>query len=500
MRMTKTDASQLHISRRAFLYGAGAIAATATASALGCSASGTESDVSDTNDVAIADEALSSTASEVANKLANVETIDTQLGSVAVLSVAKDRVFTTEDCEFVKMGSTKLKRAARAHLPYGTIIWANDDKLAACLLPCNTSNPLTKIGLLSLTKGDLFTVRESAVSENDGFHIYDVRANSNGAIWVEANVLDNKWRLYAAKVLSGGKKLGTPHLVEEGDGEWEMPSLAVSGNYGFWQLTPSPNASTEDPTSMLMRVGFGEGQESVKCVYEAPGRMACAPTPSENGIAIAPKACLEKESGTYYQLTYIDAESGMVESALALPASMKPNYIAYGSTGFSFAFNSIYDYGEGISNLGTYVSTGESAPIYAISEFKNDTDGATGNPDGSAGNAAVGESGSDASAGESAIAAGEAFGEWFRFPRSPFMAPAWLKNWFIVKSTSVVAGVDLTRRRYFSIEPEYALQGYGEYLASEGPTSKIVTYANIDYTPIGGKHIRECNVRIWKDA
>lgn len=499
MRMTKTDASQFNISRRNFLYGAGALAASATVSALGCNASSTESAATDTNDVAIADEASSSAVSEIANELANVETIDTQLGSVAVLSVAKDRVFTTEDCEFVKRNSTKLKRTARAHLPYGTIIWANDNNLAACLLPCNTSKPLTKIGLLSLAKGDLYTVRESAVSEKDGFHIYDVRANSNGAIWIEANVLDNKWRLYAAKVLSGGKKLGTPNLVEEGDGEWEMPSLVVSGNYAFWQLTPSPNASTEDPTSMLMRIRFGEGQENVKCVYEAPGRMACAPTSSENGIAIAPKANLEKGSGSYYQLTYIDAESGMVESALALPASMKPNYLAYGPAGFSFAFDSIYDYGDGISNLGTYVPTGEGAPIYAIGEFNKDTDGAS-DSDGESANAAIDVTDSNAATAESEIAAGEAFGEWFRFPRSPFTAPAWLKNWFVVKSTGVVAGVDLTRRRYFSIEPEYALQGYGEYLASEGPTNKMVTYANIDYTPIGGNHIRECNVRIWEDV
>lgn len=499
MRMIKTNAPLSNISRREFLYGAGALAAGATISALGCSTSGSETAKSDINDIAVAEETLSSTSSEVATQLANVETIDTQLGSIAVLSVAKDRVFTTEDCEFVKRKATKLKRATRAHLPYGTIIWANDTNLAACLLPCNTSKPLTKIGLLSLTKGDLYTVRESAVSEKDGFHIYDVRANSNGAIWVEANVLDDKWRLYTAKVLSGGKKLGTPHLVEEGDGEWEMPSLAVSGNYAFWQLTPSPNASTEEPTSMLMRIGFGEDQENVKCVYEAPGRMACAPTPSENGIAIAPKASLEKGSGSYYQLTYIDAESGMVESALALPASMKPNYIAYGSNGFSFAFDSIYDYGEGISNLGTYVSTDTDAPIYAISEFKKGADGSSEN-DGSSSDAANTETGSGSSIDESEIAAGNAFGEWFRFPRSPFTAPAWLKNWFIVKSTGIVAGIDLKRRRYFSIEPEYALQGYGEYLASEGPTDKVVTYANIDYTPIGGDHIRECNVRIWEDA
>lgn len=500
MPMIKTNEQQFNISRRAFLYGAGALAAGATISALGCNASGIgaiDGTAASTN------EDPASAASEAVSKLADVETINTQLGSVAVLSVAKDRVFTTEDCEFIKRNSTELKRSARAHLPYGTLVWAHDDNLAACLLPCDTSKPLTKIGLLSLAKGDLYMVREAAVSEGEGFHIYDVRANSQGAIWVEANVLDNKWRIYTAKVLSHGKKLGKAHLVEEGDGEWETPSLVVSGDYAFWQLTPSPNASTEDPTSMLMRVRFGDDQENVKCVYEAPGRMACAPTPAENGIAIAPRANLEDESGVYYQLTYIDSESGIVESALALPSYMKPNYIAYGPAGFSFAFESIYNYGDGISNLGTYVSTGMGAPIYAIGKFKKNADGTLedGANGDSSSDATDATNTDDASSDEgSTVKAGEAFGDWFRFPRSPYTAPAWMKNWFMVKSTSVVAGIDLTRRRYFSIEPEYALQGYGEYLASEGPMNKIVTFANIDYTPIGGDHIRECNVRIWEDV
>lgn len=487
--MIKTDKAHFNISRRGFLYGAGALAAGAAISSLGCASGGNSSASSDSNPQIVGVEAPDE---ELAQKLSNVDTIDTQIGSVAVLSVAENCVFTTENCDFVKKTSKKMKRVSRAHLPYGTLVWANDDNVAACLLPSDTATPLTKIGLLYLSTGNLYTVRESAVAQKEGFHIYDVRANSNGVAWVEANILDGKWRIYTARIADGGSKLEKPQMAEEGDNAWETPSIAVSGDYAFWQLSPTPSTSSKDSTSMLMRVRFGGSEEDSKCIYEAPGRMPCTPTPSESGVAIAPKANLESGSGSYYQLTHINADSGIVDSALALPSSMKPNYVAYGPTGFSFSFESIYNYGGGISNLGTYVPSGKDAPVYDAS--LNETAGDAGS---NSDNMAVA---SDAETTGASPKKGEAFGEWFRFPRSPYTTPAWTNKLFLVKSTSVVAGIDLASRQYVSIEPEYALQGYGEYLASEGPLDRIVTFANIDYTPVGGDHIRECSVRVWENA
>ncbi len=471
--MISINKTPLDISRRTFLYGTGSAAVGAALCALGCASSSiSASNAKDDTDAQAVHTDTSD--SELSAQLANVDTIQTQLGSVAVLSVAEDTTFTTEDCSFIEKTSKVVKRSARAHLPYGTLIWANDNKIAACLLPCDTASPLTQIGLLSLTSGNVHTVCEKAVGQAEGFHIFDVRANSQGAVWVEADILDKKWRIYTATVSSNGKQLGQAKLADEGDDSWQTPSLAVCGDYAFWQLTPSANSQSNGSNSMLMRVKFGEDQSNAKCVYETTGSFACAPSPAENGIAIAPRAQLESGSGAYYQLTYINAESGIVESALALPSGMKPNYVAYGPAGFSFSFESIYSYGDGISNLGTYVSSGKDAPVYNIDE--NDTTSNT----------------------ENTVEEDKAFGEWFRFPRSPYTSPAWMNDYFIVKSTSVVAGVDLINRKYFSIEPEYTLQDYGEYLASEGPVDKVVTYSNIDYTPLGEEHIYECDVRIWE--
>ena len=80
--------------------------------------------------------------------------------------------------------------------------------------------------------------------------------------------------------------------------------------------------------------------------------MACAPTSCGDSLALAPRA---RTSGTYYQLTHLDAATGEVTDACVLPSSMKPMECGWGKTGFSFAFDGIYNYGEGIANLGTYL-------------------------------------------------------------------------------------------------------------------------------------------------
>lgn len=57
----------------------------------------------------------------------------------------------------------------------------------------------------------------------------------------------------------------------------------------------------------------------------------------------------------------------------------------------------------------------------------------------------------------------------------------------MVKSTSAVCGVDLQGKRYFALSAENGADDYGEWLASSGQNDTVVTYSNIDYTPIGGE-------------
>lgn len=425
----------------------------------------------------------------------DVSAASTSVGDLSVLNVPQGSVFTTEQCEFTEDSSGLIRTVATASLPFGTLIWANDDTVAACLLPCETSDPLVEVGLISLESGALRKVLTNAVSAAEGYQIYDVRANASGMVWVEANILKGDWRVYNATL--SDSTLGPATLVASGNADWDVPSLAVFGEYSYWQMLPSEQGSQRKADSTLRRATFGqapaEGEEA-DVVFTSPGRMACAPATSTSGIVIAPRT---ETKGTYYQLTHLDGTTGEIIDTLVLPNAMKPSEVAYGTTGFSFAFDSIYDYGDGISNLGTY--TPVTAPTYDVHSATQDASSSVlegkRNPEEGLSEK---ESAEVSEKATQTVADLYSSAEWFRFPRTPFTTPTWCGNLFLVKSTNVVAGVDLAGRRYFSLGTDNATQDYGEYLASCGTSSRFITYANVDYTPIDGAPINECSVRIWE--
>ena len=174
---------------------------------------------------------------------------------------------------------------------------------------------------------------------------------------------------------------------------------------------------------------------------------------------------------------------------------MKPLEAGFGDTGFTFSFESIYNYGGGIANLGTYTPAGEVS-TGVLSE------GAA-NPNGSSSTEeeprTLAENNALSAASTAKFNALSYSGStWFRFPRTPSAAPSWCGNWFMVKSTSAVCGIDFANKQYFAFDVEDGATDYGDYLASSGSTSHVVTYSNIDHTPLGGTQIKQCLVRIWQ--
>ncbi len=390
--------------------------------------------------------------------------------SEEVLSVPAENVFTTDECAELVDDSVPMTLVNSQTIDYGTLIWAGDDDIAACLVPTETAKPLAKIALLSLAENTCTTIIENACAQDEGFEIYDVRADAHGVLWAEANILEGTWRVYHAAL--DGLSLGAIVLGAQGDADWEMPTLAVVDAYAFWQVVPRTDGSSTLEDSKLYRALLGtDGAEEV---YASHGCMACAPCMADGGVVITPRADV---SGTYYQLTRIDAASAQATEALVLPSGMKPLEATYGESGFAFAFDAIYDYGDGIANLGTYTTA--EMPT-AGSGDPPDTSDAT----------------STSALVETAAAYNGA--TWFRYPRSPLAAPAWCGNWFIVKSTSAVCGVNLSTREYFALDVEEGTDDYGDYLASAGTCSRIVTYSNIDYTTVDNTQVRHCLVRIWE--
>lgn len=412
----ETQAGNVSVTRRQLLIGVGAIAGVVVAGVGGMAAY----------------EQLSATGS----------------ADLTTLEVPEGAVVTNEDFASIEPDAA-VSLAGSFELPYGTQVWANSDTVAVCLVPGETSTPLATVALLWLGSGTTQTVLGEAIGQAEGFSIFDVRASDQGIIWVEADIPDGTWRVYTA-TLSADGTVGQATLVEEGDSDWEMPQIAAVADKAFWQMLPRTDgeASTESSTLRAAQMGSADAHTA----YTSDGRMATPPYGTADGVVITPRA---EASGVYYQLTYLDAASESVLDSVVLPASMRPLEAGYGETGFMFSFDAIYDYGDGISQLGTYAPSVDAA-------------------------------GADYSASS-----------WFRFGRTPTAAPSWCGSYLMVKSTTSVVGANLATNEVFALPVEDGADDYGDYLATTGTHGTVVTFSNIDDDPISGEARTCCLVRVW---
>lgn len=500
----------IHVSRRTFLFGAAGVAALIAAGGIG---------------VAVSD-----------STKANAQ-------SIPLLEVPESAVSDSETYEYYEDYAEEMKLVGSVALPYGTLVWANDNDLAFCLLPTQTGSPLTSVGVIDLQSFGWGTLLTHAVGESEGYEIYDVRGTSGGIVWTEADILDGNWRVYAAAFGTGAgaagaagtgtagtgnsgnagtatgatdsrasgsgislpnrasgfdasSYLGTPMLLSEGGPEWETPSLTAWGNYAYWQELPKATGAASSENSLLRRCLFGAASASVETVYESPGRMACAPTSTAGGVVFAPRA---EAVNVYYQLTYIDGQTAHVLDQLTLPASMKPVEVSYGKTGFAFAFDGIYSYGGGIANLGTYTPKAMPSTTFATA-YEKALDDIAAKRKTAKDQLNESEKAEATLMAQNATAEAYSSCEWFRFARSPLCPPAWCGSYFMVKSSSAIVGASLADNWYFALPVENGAPDYGEFMASAGTCRNIVSYTQINYTPINGNTVVECRLKIWGPA
>ena len=368
------------------------------------------------------------------------------------LTVSSSSLTTAEELEEMEEYASMLSLYASWDMPYGSIVFSNTPDMCVCLVPTDSASPLTSVYTLNPLTGESHRVIQYAVGTEDGFEVYDARGTSRGLIWVEANVFTRVWRVFMSPLYDGA--LTNIQQVDEGDGEWEMPSVAVVGDYGFWQVRPRLDGSHTLDNSLLKKAAFGGTMASV--AFTSEGRFATPIYPLSDRLVITPRR--DFNNLTHYELTLLNALTNSVEDTLCLQTGMKPVEAGYGTNGFCFSFDAIYDYGDGISNLGTYT------PYEAVTNGKYQDR------------------------------------RWFAFVRVPTAAPCWCGNYFIVKSTTAVLGMDLGGARYCVLDVQEGADSYGEYLASTGTASTFVTYTNIDAHPIVGADRKVCNVRVWQRA
>lgn len=349
--------------------------------------------------------------------------------TVESISVSEDAVQALGDYKQTKKYSKCVSLTGSFKLSYGTLVWADNDTVAACLCPTEKASPLATVSLLYLSSGNTVEVLKKAKGAKDGFEIIDVRCSEDGLIWTESNAYDSTWRVYTARLNDGAAE--SAQQVDEGDANWSIPSLAAVGNNAFWQVSPSTTGEAASEDSVLKAATFGSAD--AQNVYSSHKPFATRVTAATDGVVITPRA---ESTSTYYQLTKIGANSRQVEEQMTLPSSMTPDVAAWGTTGFAFGFTSIYSYGGGIANLGTYTPRSNTG----------------GNYDGQ---------------------------QWFHFSRSPITAPCWCGKYFVVKSTTALCGVDIEGQKYFAIDTVSGSDDYGEHLVSSGTCASIVGLSQV---------------------
>lgn len=393
----KKTTPQVLLTRRNLLIGAGAIAGVA---------------------------ALGGGISFAANSLGGSKEV-----AVDTISVPEDAVNALSDYNQVDY-TQHVKIAGSYKLTYGTLVWADNDTVAACLVPGESASPLNTVSLLYLSSGKTASVLSAAQGAGDGYEIVDVRCSESGLIWTESSAYESSWRVYTAKLSNGSATAITQ--VDQGDGNWLMPSLAAVGETAFWQVCPNTSGDAASERSALKSARFGSSD--VAMPYTSKKAFATRVTPADDGVVITPRA---EATGTYYQLTKISAKDNSTVDQMTLPSSMTPDLASYGRSGFSFGFSSIYNFGGGIANLGTYTPRSAANPY----QYNNL--------------------------------------QWFRFTRTPITSPCWSGEWFIVKSTTALCGVNFGSKSYFAIDTASGCDTYGEHLVSTGTRSSFVGLSQI---------------------
>lgn len=381
---------------------------------------------------------------------------NTDEGSVK-LSVATDQVFTIDDLELVDNISEFLHVEREVKLNYNTIVTQQSDDLLSVLESTGEGSPALTASTLSVVTGAKTTVLEGATSEKPRFEVLDFKANNNGFVWIESNVLTGE-----NVVMSAMSDTKNATALYVGDSWEKMPYITMSDT-NVWVQT-APQDSTSGEREKLFKATLGASEDSLELMSDTRS-FATPPLWTNSGVVATPRNSYSTSS---YDVRLLDGKTGEALDNLTLPQSMKPQDVTYGKTGFSFSFQGSYSYGDGIANVGTYVQETIRTPLKEVDGGAKDLR----NTELSATN-------------------------WFSFNREPSCPCAWIDNYVCVKSTSSVAVIDLQTKRYALIKADDGADDYGVWLVSTGEVDHLVTLQNINYTPLSGNLVKECRLKVW---
>ncbi len=357
-------------------------------------------------------------------------------GTPDVLEVATESVVTLESFKEIKSPSKYCKVSTVLELDAGTQLFSSGSKVACATAPGSSARSLTQICLMGLKSERYVTALEDAQGKDESFVIHEARCSDSLLLWTECDYLTDRWRVYSAAIDDDDLSVGEPALLDEGDGEYDVPELAVVDNQAYWIVQPAEDGSKTSEDSLLKTNGG--------IAYTSHGRFNGGLYTSGKTLVCMPR--YDSNSAVYYQLTAIQG-SGVVASQV-LPHGFKPSTFTYVNGGFSFGISAGYDYGDGIANVGTYVALGD--------------------------------------------------GTWLRLTRTPMTPAGSVSGWIFCKSSSRTVFIDIKKKRYFTVSSPSGAEDYGDYSISTGDLSgNLFNYATTAKVK-GDKTQRKVEVRSIK--
>ena len=198
---------------------------------------------------------------------------DSGSSAIETLSVSSGNVFTLDACTEMERESV-FELDGTYDLPFGSLVFCNDDSLACCLLATEKASPLVKVATMDLSTGKTTTQLSEAVGSGDGFEIYDARATSSGMVWIEADVFAGTWRIYCASL--NGTTLGSPTMLDSGDSSVQTPGIAAVGSRCFWTIMPPASAQNATKGSAQVKTSTFS-QPSERTAYEGCSAASTGP-------------------------------------------------------------------------------------------------------------------------------------------------------------------------------------------------------------------------------
>ena len=175
-------------------------------------------------------------------------------GTPATLEVPANSVVTLDAFAEIEDTTGYFEIKDLAQYPKGTMLFASEDVTAAALLTGETASPLSTCSLVNLETGAMTPALDRAVNHDTGYSIFSVCASRELLVWVESNYLTSDWAVYCATIADGALN-GQPVKLDEGNGEFDTPTIAVIGTAAYWIPPKTARARPRTRSCALPRAG-----------------------------------------------------------------------------------------------------------------------------------------------------------------------------------------------------------------------------------------------------